>query len=68
MHARLASTGSPNLRLEVGIIGRRVALQPMRLQTVLGPDTRDHHVRDTEGFSQLTSALKRSGSSSASAL
>jgi len=35
-----------SLGLEVGIIRGDVALEPMRLQAVLGPNSRDRHVRD----------------------
>src|SRR5262249_25789533 len=33
-------------RLELRIVGGDVALAPMRLQTMLGPDARNRHVRD----------------------
>ena len=34
------------LGLEVRVVGGQVALQPMRLEAVLGPDARHRHVRD----------------------
>ena len=36
------------LLLEVRIIGRHVAIEPLRLEPVLGPDPRHHHVTELE--------------------
>ena len=43
------------LRLEIRIIGGHVALKPVRLNSVLRPNTRHHHVRDPERLTQLAS-------------
>jgi hypothetical protein len=36
------------LRFKVRVISRHVAIEPLRLQTVLGPDPRYHHVADSK--------------------
>ena len=47
------------LGLEVGIIGSHVPIEPMRLETVLAPHARDHHVRDRKPLPQLARAPVR---------
>src|SRR5262245_50299009 len=45
--------------LKVGIVGSHVAIEPLRLQSVLGPDPRHHHVRDRQRRTQLARAPMR---------
>jgi len=47
------------LALEVGIVRRHVAFQPMRLESRPCPHTRDHHVADAEFGAELARAPVR---------
>jgi hypothetical protein len=42
--------------LEVRIVGGHVALDPMGLQSMFAPDSRDHHVRDVQRLGKLARA------------
>src|SRR5262249_13389952 len=44
------------LGLEVRVVGGHVAVEPLRLQTVLGPDPRYHHVADSKLGPELACA------------